>query len=170
MDRTIESAIYREYWRQSRVCMPCYTPPNWFENDLFRITKDGFWVEYEIKRSLSDFRADARKSRWLKIDGLGDVRNKHELLSNNPDVGPASFYFVVPTGLAVDLPAWAGLVIASQGRYGWSVKVEKRAPRRHSRPAPDAWVDAIFRTAYFRLGDRLCSQGMGSVFESGDGI
>lgn len=47
--------------------IPNYTPSGWFESDIFELTKSGYFREYEIKMSLSDFRADAVKAREKTI-------------------------------------------------------------------------------------------------------
>ena len=65
----ITAAILRERWRKLRL--PRYTPKGWWECDVFELTTSGYFREYEIKTSLSDFRNDAKKfkSGWAMIDG-----------------------------------------------------------------------------------------------------
>lgn len=71
-----------------------------FESDFIRVTKSGYSSEFEIKLSVSDFNADAKK---------GSVGNtKHDQLQAGKLAN--SFYFVMPQEIAdkVVIPGWAG--------------------------------------------------------------
>ena len=57
---TIQKTLMRERFRRSFV-LPNYTPHAWWESDVFEITAAGYFVEYEVKISVSDFKADAKK-------------------------------------------------------------------------------------------------------------
>lgn len=81
--------------------------------DILALTKERLLIEIEIKISLSDFRRDQGKRKWIaKRRGL----ESH---------APAFFYFLVPRDLAEKirhaLPDGAGLLVPLQG---W-----KRNPR-----------------------------------------
>ena len=141
---------------QRNFVIPHYTPPKWWECDIFEITKSGFFVEYEIKVSRSDFFADTKKRRQIfdkekreyrsftERDKEGNLigkcvqiagppilyESKHDLLSGkNPD-GPTRFWYATPQGLLKpeEIPAWAGLV--EVGELGWETRI-KHAPRLH---------------------------------------
>lgn len=98
---------------------PNYTPKNWFECDMFSVTKKGYFVEHEIKLSVADFKADAKK-QWDKWNGKHGheyerlTHKKHDLLLGNHPQGPTRFFYVVPSGLIQrdDVPSWAGLLYA----------------------------------------------------------
>lgn len=81
-----------------------------FERDLLRLMKSGYWHEIEIKRTLSDFRADFKKSydSWMFRDNKS--RTKHEVLqgkripfkqhaSDILHMQPKRFYFALPDGI-----------------------------------------------------------------------
>lgn len=166
MADSIERAVIREYWQQSRICMPTYTPLGWWENDIYRVTKSGTWIEYEVKRSRSDFAADAKKTKSWR----GVRQTKHELLEGDPSRGPSMFYFVVPEDLKLDCPPWAGLVIAKLHRNdSWTVAVQKQAPKRHSRQVDKEVISGIYRTSYFRLMHKW-HFGITETVEEGAGI
>lgn len=97
---------------------PNFTPPHWWECDVFSLTEMGYAMEHEIKTCRGDFQRDRLK---------GD---KHARLARGDARGPAAFYFACPPGVLSreDLPAWAGLrEITLQGR----VITLRRAPILH---------------------------------------
>lgn len=86
--------------------------------DVLGITKARYTIEIEIKRSLSDFRADSDKpSRKYRHS---ENPNLDKLLSKLPK----QFYYLVPAELQARveliLPAWAGLMIPPRpGNSEW---------------------------------------------------
>jgi hypothetical protein len=70
--------------------------------DVFGVTSARYCIEIEIKRSASDFRANAQK--W-------HVRHREEYLG----LWPTYFYYMVPEKLQPKvehlLPCWAGLMV-----------------------------------------------------------
>jgi len=134
-ERTIQLAILSEI-RSSIVCAcPNYTPSHWWECDLWAVTKAGYGVEYEIKISVQDFKADASKGKVPRNDNyVGSLprTTKHtELAAFNPR-GPSRFFYVIPTELedAIRpiLPPWAGLGLFDGDRR---VVFVKAAPSLH---------------------------------------
>src|SRR5687767_6601665 len=105
------------YWMLSRqsyqIQIPNYTPIRWWESDHYAVTKAGFAVEFEIKLSQADFKADALKQRDTRVmkDGWDIVRDeqgkmvfhegekKHDQLAARDTNGPSRFYFVVPADM-----------------------------------------------------------------------
>lgn len=104
-----------ERYRRSFV-LPNYTPAGWWECDVFEMTQAGFFREYEIKLTRSDFKADAKKIRERWNGGIVDGRlamnktMKHDRIGQ-PE-GPSQFFYVCPRGLIKreELPPWAGLI------------------------------------------------------------
>lgn len=117
MNQIARRIIYDRYRRN--YCLNNYTPPQWWECDVFELTRSGFFREYEIKQSRSDFFKDRTKDK-RDYQGFNEVtRNfdyttsvKHELIANGSVRGPSRFYFVVPDGLLKldELPKWSGLI------------------------------------------------------------
>ena len=72
------------------------------EIDVLSILKSGYIVEYEVKISRSDFKADAKKSKWKWF------RMKKE------DRTPNYFFYVCPHGLiqVEEIQDFAGLIYA----------------------------------------------------------
>lgn len=65
-ERTIQLALF-QHLRSTCVCAaPNYTPDGWWECDVWAVTRAGYGIEYEIKLSVHDFRADKQKAkrRW----------------------------------------------------------------------------------------------------------
>jgi hypothetical protein len=92
------------------TAMPHYTPDGWWECDVAYFTTAGYLHEFEIKLSLSDFRADARKERQFTYRGPKQKKHAAAAAGN----GPKLFYYVAPAGVIpqAELPGWAGLIEA----------------------------------------------------------
>ena len=126
-ERDIQLAIIA-HWRPSlAVAAPNYTPRRWWECDIWGVTKAGRVVEWEIKLSMSDLRADTKKAR-----GLG---RKHDVITTDRHA-PSRFWYVVPAelGVTVDhIPEWAGLAWArtwtgGEHRGAVTIWIAKQAP------------------------------------------
>ncbi len=119
--------------------VPNYMMYPWGECDMLVVTHAGYTIEYEIKISVSDFRADFRNKSW-----------KHDLLRDPESTRwrptrwrPTRFFFVVPDGLIPleDVPAYAGLVYASLPHHPTNtpvIEVVRAAPRLSSAKVSDA--------------------------------
>lgn len=135
-----------------------------YECDLLEITKAGYTYEYEIKISVADFKADSKKSRVTDYefkDGKINLFtvNKHK---ENPDGGRVNyFYYLVPKGLIKpeDVPAYAGLIYAKLGEFGWSEEGENKSIRRmyfeEVKPAKKLSSDKINEKSIFKLYEKL---------------
>ncbi len=155
--KEIQSALI---WtmRGGEIVMPNYTPPKWWECDLFTLTKADIFKEYEIKISRADFRQDANKMRrQSQFDGLllkTHEVNKHAKIAARDVNGPMRFWFVAPAGVIPieELPAFAGLLIATWCPYGKRIdfNIEKKAPKLHAEKFSQVGKDDIMRTAYNR--------------------
>lgn len=158
----IVSHLLVDRWRRN-TCIPGWTPPSWWECDLFELTEAGYFREYEIKTSRGDFFADRRKKKddsWKYQDGVrvdvpGDY--KHDLLAAGCEKGPANFWYVAPEGLLApaDLPAWAGLIEirqrVSKGRVPFLSEVQVvKAPRLHTAKSENL-AGHVRASAYYRM-------------------
>lgn len=160
--RDIQRTLMRQRFAQSKL-WPNYTPRGWFECDLMEVTSSGYFVEYEIKISRSDFKADFAKEKpdWSKPWKFGVKRenmSKHERLRN--DVGeatPRRFFFVVPDGLisASDIPPYAGLITVNPKMNEYQVV---RAPDRHRQKLPQAILEHARGICYWRWHRLLQAQ------------
>lgn len=103
-------------------------PFNMGNPDVLGITDHRYLLEIEIKRSVSDFRANARKSHiQRRTDPDENVRNK--CLEN----AAKQFWFLVPHTIAEkvrpEVPEWAGLLVHDPNRSGWrKIQCLKQAP------------------------------------------
>ena len=92
------------------ICIPNYYYRG-FECDIFTISKKMYTTEYEIKISKSDFIADFKKQR-----NYYDSERKKTILNSNKHNEICGgrrtnrFYFVIPRGLNIDVPSYAGLI------------------------------------------------------------
>jgi len=115
-----------------------------WECDLISVTPAGFINEFEIKLSKYDYKADFKK------------RIKHEALSEalkNPTslwVRPTYFWYVI-FGFQVDVPDYAGLMIADDGHYRIRFEEIKRAPRLSKRLINNKQKETLYRGVYWRF-------------------
>lgn len=152
----IQTACWTKWCQQAQLVVPNFTPLQWFEADLWRLSKARMTVEYEIKISRSDFRSDGKKastSRYRNYrDGLaGEVSQKHQRLALGDERGPNRFYFMAPQGIIPreEVPEFAGL-IELEGDPLWpKFKYVKTAPKLHRRKFDDD-LQKVMRSFYFR--------------------
>lgn len=142
------------------IIMPnVYVDNSPWESDVIRVTKAGYWVEYEIKTSLADYRADFNKERSI---GCLQPINKHAAYQTKEAIElrryrsehsrqipkPKHFYFVTPVGLLdnVELPPHCGLLeFDPEAKRTWGIRTQRRAPTL--KPATQLGPEAIFGLA-----------------------
>lgn len=156
----MQTLVWRRWNTTHQPLVTNYTPPGWFECDVFGITKAGYGVEWEVKLSRSDFFADAKKKGhhiWIRHPIRQGIKNrwlpaetKHQRLADGDNEGPSRFFFVVPEGLisADELPEWAGLCILDAERE-W-VRIERPAPRLHNYKVEQSTIVNMYRSCYWR--------------------
>lgn len=154
-----EKSIQVHLWKhldlkKYQIVVPNYTPAGWFECDMFGVTRAGIGIEYEIKISSSDLRADQKKSA---------VFTKHDMLAGKTPLrgpsrhapyesGPSRFYYVVSDNVATDgIPDWAGLIVVHVVAGKIRLVEVKPAALRHSVKVPQAVIDHMRRVCYWRF-------------------
>ena len=92
------------------------------ESDFLTVTAAGYFNEFEIKITKSDFMADFKKPRHKKMLA-SYLKTSEQHVANR-------FWYVVPDGLqqSIEVPAYAGLMVCMP--YG--LKEIKSAPLLHS--------------------------------------
>lgn len=160
------ASLVRDRFRRNWL-LPSYIPHNWFECDLFEVTKSGYWTEYEIKVSRSDFFADAKKGNcrnnsWT-TPGI-TLGNKHEILAGR-ERGPNRFYFVTAKDIVgpEDIPEWAGWLEARSERLSSAgivgLRKRKLAPRRHNERLEQGIKEHAESVVYYRLMNKIIKEG-----------
>ncbi len=155
---TIQVALRRKLVGTAVCIAPNYTPANWWECDLWAVSRAGYVTEFEIKLSRKDFLADSRKSALRRLNGKFTMANKHELLAGHDVNGPSRFYYVTPEGLDVEVPEWAGLVVAIQYEQYPNVAylhTKKAAPQLHKKKATRREIQLAHRRMWHRYWDCL---------------
>lgn len=167
--REIQRRIIVERYRRAFV-LPNFTPRHWFECDVFELTKSGFFTEYEIKISASDFYADATKVRGRLTGEHPNFErveeSKHSLLASNHQNGPTRFFFVIAASMThngslgivpvVRIPEWAGLIHATpnpnrRAPHNVSLTVIRSAPRLHTTKIDPKVKEHAQGIAYWRF-------------------
>lgn len=137
----ISTALFWSYRGSSDLLIPRFTPVEWFECDMWRLTKAGYSEEFEIKLSVSDFKADFAKvcegsfrfdqdsKDWVRPEAF----KKHESLAERHPRSPNRFWFVLAKDIVdkVEVPDYAGLIVADKWGSRVSVGVRKPAPKLH---------------------------------------
>ena len=130
--RVIGRKLWILYRSSSIIIAPNYIPKDWFECDLFRVTKSLYAYEYEIKISIEDYRADFKKHREFYVP-TWHTKKKHWFLRDGDRMGcPNYFFYVVTRNLAERierdraLPEYAGLIV-----FDRRLITVKPAPRIH---------------------------------------
>ena len=145
----IQRALYWKHLSGARLMLPNYRPPGWGEEcDLFVVTRAMFSIEYEIKLTRSDFKADSRK-----------VRKHERLAAHDPDDRwmPTRFFYVMPDEMIPgdQVPDYAGLIYVREvvDRYGSRVKLVqvRPAPRLSRHKRTEKTLHAMGETAYYRF-------------------
>lgn len=98
------------------------------EPDVLGITKARYLLEIEIKRSLSDFRANGHKRHMVALE-KPELELQREILMPKR---PKQFWFLVPCELVKKIepivPEYAGLMRGPGKNEVWQVRVVKPAP------------------------------------------
>lgn len=103
--------------KQHTCCIPNSNQIFPWEVDLLSITRAGLVHEFEIKLDMSDYKADARKSKHTRI--------------GEATLSPAYFWYVT-YGFDIGPPIKAGWIsVQKMDPVGleWSVTVKKEAPQ-----------------------------------------
>ncbi len=150
----IHRRLFWDVQSSSAVVIPNFTPPGWYECDFFRVTRAGYFYEYEIKMSLADFRADRAKHSYDWETKT--YTSKHMQIAQAQDASPSRFYFVVPYDLedkvSIELPEWAGLVVFER-----HLRIAKQAPILHRKKVSGVIVRHAKHSAYSRYWDLFLS-------------
>lgn len=136
----------RVHARSSIVFPNVFVGRNPWECDVIKVSSAYFWVEFEVKISMQDYRADFRKRqfRWRS-----DSLSKHEAYSCSDPIEmrspytnrvgvipkPKQFYFVTPKGMldGVDVPSHCGLIeFDEKNKRSWGMDVVRVAPNLKS--------------------------------------
>lgn len=139
-EKTIQAVLMEWAMRSRHECVvPNTTLVLPWEADLISLTKAGLVHEYEVKISLSDFKADARKTR------------KHFLLQNGR--GPSYFWYAT-YGFDIEPPAYAGWLRVYEKEHlpgNYFAEVKKSAPRLHTNKLPERRMAQVLRSLSWRL-------------------
>ena len=110
----IELAVARKFGIRENIIVPNISWGfNCHECDLFIIKKSGYAIEVEIKRSVSDLKADFKKEH------------------NHSDQRIKELYYAMPEDIynkCVDLiPINAGIIVVMENGWGFYAKIKRKA-------------------------------------------
>ncbi len=151
--------LVRRRWTGRSFLLPRFAPSKWWECDLFEVTGSGYFREYEVKTSRSDFLRDGQKrsrGRYVRIGGKWEETSgarKHQLLADGSPRGPKQFWFVTPQGLVEldEVPEFAGLIVITDRQQ---VRELRPAPVLHRQKLADGELQRAKDNAWHRLMQR----------------
>lgn len=167
------------HFSSGHMCANIYVP-GWWECDVVRVTDADWWDEVEIKSSVADFNADAKKCRkvydrdhWQKTgQGLKPTEDtKHARLAAGDPLGPNRFWFAVKEEIAdsICVPDWAGMFVwsrTSHPQFPFSIRRRKSAPILHREKRGERVRQHLFSSIYHRqptlhyfVSDSACIDG-----------
>jgi len=120
-----------------------------WECDLLSLTRAGLSHEFEIKRSVGDYRADFKNKRC-----------KHQTLSHR-DMGLAlpNYFWFVTTGIEIEPPEYAGWIRVTPCDVGRpKLCIQKEAPRLHTKKMHNKGIISM---------GRICSYGLKKMYLEG---
>ena len=147
-EKDIQLALWRKFINSVAV-VPNAMFYHW-ESDLLVVSRSMYVTEYEIKISVSDFRADAKKERAELIQ-MEYYRPGWDFGGDPIKVGrPNRFYYVMPEDIAfkITVPDWAGLMVLRKPRYLSEVK---RPKRLHNEKIEHEQVTNLIRKMQYRF-------------------
>lgn len=140
----IQFSLFQELNRKGHVAIIPNVSWSWlnWEADLISITKAHYMHEYEIKISLSDFKADFHK------------RKHHYFRNNYGTRKPNYFWYVSPEkAVPICIPDYAGLIIMeplSKHAIGHRLVTVKKAMKLHDKKISDNGINSMLRTLQFK--------------------
>lgn len=139
------------------------------EMDIFGLRKSGFIDEIEIKRSVSDFKADFKKTVAFRQSHESfyppgtysrfDRVPKHEALKAGAhSCNYFSFYLPADIVDKCEIPDHAGLYVFAPDNY-FCIREVKKAPRLHTRKISDHNKYHTARKMHYRYWDMVMAAG-----------
>lgn len=164
MSELSESIISRSLWFKYGVGQWACSNIHYyaFESDLLILRTSGTVIEYEIKLSVSDFKAGLKKKQVINPNNKNRRQNKihpeqtytyrHDYLISG--LGANMFYYVAPDYVinAVDIPEWAGIIKATPNNTAnhCSILIQRKAKSLHRDKALDSMREKIMTSCYYK--------------------
>ncbi len=159
-ERIIASRLWDKYGVGQWACANIHHYA--FESDLLILRKSGTVVEYEIKLSVSDYRAGLRKKQVINPHNKNGRQNKiwdhqkyttrHEYLQRG--MGANMFYYAAPGEVLeqVDIPKWAGVILVNANSTSGSCgsRMIKKAPFLHKNEPSKKLKEKIMTSCYYK--------------------
>lgn len=118
------------------------------ECDFVGIRKSGYWAEYEIKVSRSDFFNDKKKiNKHAKLSDCFNFKSSGRFLV------PNYFFYVVPNGMVSidEMPKYAGLIYI----HDYRMEVVKNAPRLHKEKLKPDYVLGVLNSMSWKFFQQM---------------
>jgi hypothetical protein len=189
-EHDIQNSLYRYSSSKNHVSIVPNTFAYSWESDMLSFTRSNFVHEYEIKISLSDFKADFRKAEKHEVLKIGSRTPREYELSwvENPayaskvkynpttkqilELRPNYFWYICPCDIIPldEIPEYAGLMYLGLGNYP---KIIKDAPRLHSDKVPDKIKQHVvesFTFKYWKLRFKTIANTVDIIDSGSEGI
>lgn len=137
--KDIQIVIIKDY-QEKDICLPNFFYHFW-ECDIFRLQRNGFIIEYEVKMTKSDFYADFKKVQ-------GSIEKHNHILSGKRC---NRFYFVIPEGIIKEeeVPHYCGLITFD----GHRLNVVRNAKLLSKEKVGYEYYQTLAEKLFYRLRD-----------------
>ena len=136
-----------------------------FESDILALKSSGYTTEYEIKMSVSDFRNDFKKKKYVNTSDYNKQKeyiSKHDFIKSGQ--GANRFYYCMPIKVFEkvqnEIPEFAGIVIFILPKDGVSTNTVVWAKRsakliRKDKPDYNEIKNSILVAMYYKSWNSL---------------
>lgn len=136
--------IWAMHEKQHILTIPNITSLYWWECDLLSMTKARFTHEFEIKRSIADYKRDFKKQSKHHVLKHGAQYSKNRM--------PNYFWFVT-LEFDIDPPNYAGWIKIRKRKYNFDLSVIKNPPLLHREKITEKQIEIMAKILSFRLSD-----------------
>lgn len=132
--------------RNHELAVPNITTIYYWECDLLSMTRAEFVHEYEIKRSVTDYRADFKGKR-----GKHDALINRSFYYNSVIARIPNYFWFVTADFDIEPPEYAGWIRIVDTGSDPDIWVKKNAPRLHNQKLQSKKIRSIGNILSYRL-------------------
>ncbi len=160
-EKEMQAALFRwAMWEKNHpIAIPNTSGTYGWEADLLSLTNSNYAHEFEIKRSIKDYKQDFTGKRAKHELLRGRLANWNGHSNGTTPAIPNYFWFVTFEGMEIEPPEYAGWLVVRVRDYKYLddrplflfPRVIKKAPLLHKEKMPYKEIVAINRRLSFRI-------------------
>lgn len=152
-ERLMQQALLHHFDYRANRCFVNVHLMAW-ESDMLVVTKSGYMTEVEVKTSWADWKADALKDKWGKLD----LDRYWKLVKRFTYAVPSDLYD--KHGIPDNLRPEHGVLVLTPRKYGKVPKVQvvrEAVINPKAKPLPQDKLDTLYTSTYFKHTTRLAA-------------